>query len=49
VLGYFNTVNLIPLLDNIVNKIIAYVCMAPVNSNGYRIKSEACNALALIG
>ena len=49
VLGYFNINNLIPLLENIVNKIISYVSIAPLNSNGYKIRSEACNALALIG
>lgn len=39
VLGYFNINNLIPLLENIVNKIISYVSIAPLNSNGYKIRS----------
>lgn len=49
VLGYFNAINLIPLLENIVNKVIAYIGLALPNSLGYKIKAEACNSLALIG
>jgi hypothetical protein len=49
VLGYFSIVNLLPLLDNIVNKILAYVALAPTTSTGYKIKAEASNSLALIG
>lgn len=49
VLGYFNIVNLIPLLENIINKVISYVNSAQSNSIGYRIKAEASNVLALIG
>ena len=49
VLSYFNINNLIPLLENIVNKTISYLNIAPVNSIGYKIRSEVCNVLALIG
>lgn len=49
VLSYFNINNLIPLLENIVNKAISYLNIAPINSTGYKIKSEVCNVLALIG
>ena len=38
-----------PLLENIVNKVISYVSSAQSNSNGYKIKAEASNALAMIG
>lgn len=31
------------------NKIIAYISLAPSNSQGYKIKAEVCNSLALIG
>jgi hypothetical protein len=49
VLSYFNINNLIPLLDNIVNKILSYTALAQNNSQGYKIKAEASNALGLIG
>lgn len=49
VLSYFNIINLIPLLDNIVNKVLSYVSLAQSNSTGYRIKAEVSNVLALIG
>lgn len=42
-------INLIPLLENIVSKILSYIAMAQNNSIGYRIKAEISNALALIG
>lgn len=48
-LGYFNITNLLPLLENIVNKIISYISLAPNNAFGYKIKAEACNALSMIG
>lgn len=31
------------------NKAISYLNIAPINSTGYKIKSEVCNVLALIG
>lgn len=49
ILSYFNIVNLIPLLDNIINKIITYANLAQTNSNGYKIKAEVSNVLGLIG
>jgi hypothetical protein len=49
VLGYFNITNLLPLLENIANKIISYISLAPNNALGYKIKAEACNALSMIG
>ena len=49
VLSYFSIVNLLPLLDNIVNKILSYLSLAQLNSTGYKLKAEASNCLALIG
>ena len=49
ILSYFNIINLIPLLENIINKILSYVGLAQNNSYGYKIKAEASNCLALIG
>jgi hypothetical protein len=49
VLGYFNIINLLPLSENIVSKILTYISAALNTSIGYKIKSEACNALALLG
>lgn len=49
VLSYFNIINLLPLLDNIINKVLAYLPLAQNNSNGYKIKAEISNVLALIG
>jgi hypothetical protein len=48
-LSFFGINNLIPLLENICAKIISYISQAPANSMGYKIKSECCNALNLIG
>ena len=41
--------NLLPLLDNIISKILLYINSAQNNSTGYKIKGEACNCLGLIG
>jgi hypothetical protein len=49
VLGYFSIINLLPLLDNIISKILSYIPTAPSNSQGYKMKAEASNCLALIG
>ena len=37
------------MLESITAKIIQYIGLATPNSAGYKIKSEACNALGLIG
>ena len=49
VLTYFSINNLLPLLEQIINKILAYIASAKSNSIGYKIKSEACNCLDNIG
>jgi hypothetical protein len=49
ILSFFGINNLIPLLENILNKILSYLPLATPNSTGYKIKAECCNALGLIG
>ena len=41
--------NLLPLLDNIISKILVYINGAQNNSTGYKIKGEACNCFGIIG
>ena len=43
--------NLLPLLELLIDKILFYVTAVSnqANSNSYRIKGEACNCLAIIG
>lgn len=46
---FFNINNLIPLLQQIVAKVLGYISLAQPNSTGYKIKGEICNTLAVIG
>ena len=49
ILGFFNINNLLPLLQQIVNKCLSYLSFAQANSLGYKIKGEVCHTLSLIG
>jgi hypothetical protein len=49
ILGFFNINNLLPLLQQIVNKVVSYISLAQPTSIGYKIKGEVSNCLGLIG